>query len=125
MSPTKGGRPIMSTRKLEPSTWRSYFDWVSKHLPAMRARIDVVDTDLGDQIETEWLPIDGLSYDPYSRELVVTATDAHIEHHIPDPREIYVLEEVGLPSALEILDGEGRTQILRITPLRELPPPPG
>jgi hypothetical protein len=112
------------TRKLEPQTWRAYFDWMTRQLPSARAEIEVTGIDIGDQIEGDALSIDGLSYDPSSRELVITATADEIEHHIADPKEIYVLEELGQPSAIEILDGAGYKQIVHITPLLELPPPP-
>jgi hypothetical protein len=112
------------TRKLAPETWRTYFDWMTRHMPAVRAEIEVAGLDIGDQIEGHALAIDGLSYDPSSHELVITATDDQLEHHIADPQEIYVLEELGQPSAVEILDAEGHKQILHITPLVELPPPP-
>jgi len=114
----------MRTRKLEPSTWRAYFDWITSHFPAVRAEVEVEGLDLGDQVTTDPLVIDGLSYDPYNREVVVTATDVPLEHHIVDPRDIYVLEELGQPSAIEIVDADGHKQIVRITPLQELPPPP-
>src|SRR5262245_26488237 len=89
----------MTTRKLEPSNWRPYFDWLSRHFPSVRAEVDVESLALGDQIEADAVVIDGLSYDPYNREVVVTATDVHFEHHISDPQEIYVVEELGQPSA--------------------------
>lgn len=114
----------IQTRKLEPETWRAYFDWITRHLPSVRAEIEVEGVDLGDQIESDPLVIDGISYDPYNRELVVTATAAQLEHHIVEPREVYVLEELGQPSAVEIVDAEGHKQIVYITPLLELPPPP-
>lgn len=114
----------MQTRKLEPWTWTSYFDWFARHFPAMRAEVEIEDVDLGDQLASEPMVIDGLSYDPQNHEVVVTATDVPFEHHIVDPREIYVLEESGLPSAIEIVDAKGGKQIVHVTPLRELPPPP-
>lgn len=114
----------MQTRKLEPENWRAYFDWMTRHLPAVRAELEVNALELGNQIESEPLVIDGLSYDPYAREVVVTATSAQLEHHISDPKEIYVVEQAGQPTAFEIVDGEGQKQIVRLTPLHELPPPP-
>ena len=114
----------MRTRKLDPATWRSYFDWITRHLPAVRAEVEVAGLDLGDQVAAGPLVIDGFSYDPYNRELVVTATDVPLEHHIVDPRDVYVLEELGQPTAIEIVDADGHKQIVHITPLHELPPPP-
>ena len=114
----------MHTRKLEPATWTSYFDWIARHFPALRAEVEVEGLDVGNQLASEAVVIDGLSYDPYNREVVVTATEVPFEHHIVDPQEIYVLEEAGQPSAIEIVDVHGSKQIVYVTPLRELPPPP-
>jgi hypothetical protein len=111
------------TRKLEPDTWRPYLDWISRHF-SVRTEVEVDRSDVGDQILANPLVIDGLSYDPQNREVVVTATDAQFEHHISEPREIYVVEELGQPSVIEILDGEGYKQIVYVAQLAELPPPP-
>jgi hypothetical protein len=54
----------MTIRKLDRREWKSYFDRISKELEAEEAEIEVVSLGLGDQIEAEWLPLLGISYDP-------------------------------------------------------------
>ena len=98
------------TRKLEPQTWRAYFDWMTRQLPAVRAEIEVTGLDIGDQIEGGALTIDGLSYDPSNHELVVTATHDMLEHRTSRTRRKSTCwKRTASQSAVEILDGEGHS----------------
>ena len=54
----------MATRKLEKAQWRPFLDTVSKLLEAKQAEIEVASLRLGDQVEAEWLPLLGITYDP-------------------------------------------------------------
>jgi len=55
-------------KQLEKSQWRAYFDRMSKALVGKRARDKRSPRSrLGDQIEAEWLPLLGISYDPKGR----------------------------------------------------------
>ena len=85
----------MATYKLEPAVWQQYFDRVSKHLVASRAEIRVSGLDLGSQIAADDLPLEGMSYDPHDRELLISSHD--FEQHIV-AREIFVDEELGRPA---------------------------
>jgi hypothetical protein len=111
----------MTTRKLEPNTWQSYFDHVSRRLHASQVEIDVTGLDIGVQVAAERLTIDGLSYDPSEHAMVITAED--VEHRITEPQEIYVVEEVGLLRSVEIVDADGHKQIVLLTPVEALPAP--
>ncbi len=50
-------------RTLEKSEWHGYFDRVSRALLGKRAKIEVASLVLGDQIEAEWVPVLGITYD--------------------------------------------------------------
>lgn len=108
-------------KQLEKSQWRTYFDRVSKALPGKRAEVEVASLSLGDQIEAEWAPILGISYDPKDDEVVIIL-EGH-EHLIPKPREIY-LEEEGLELArVEVVDKDGTHQIVTLRDPLMLPAP--
>ena len=47
----------MAVQKVDKRDWRAFFDWLSQNLLGARAEIEVASLDLGDQIETEWLPL--------------------------------------------------------------------
>lgn len=111
----------MTTRKLEPSEWGSYFDYVSKHLPSTRVRISVGSEDIGAQLEAEDSNLIGITYDHGSATLEIATPG--LTHRIANPNEVYVREKEGLLSSLEVLDSEGRKQIVEIVPLTALPTP--
>ena len=50
-------------RTLKKSEWHGYFDRVSRALLGKRAKIEVASLVLGDQIEAEWVPVLGITYD--------------------------------------------------------------
>jgi hypothetical protein len=116
----------MATEKLEKTAWQPYLDHVSKQLApgSKRAEIEVASLQLGDQIEAEWVPLLGISYDPNDDlvEVLVEGLD-HLIHH---PAEIWVdAGPLGLVS-MEVID---KDQIRNIVKLRDplmLPyyPPP-
>jgi Family of unknown function (DUF5335) len=108
-------------RKLEKSVWQAYFDVMSKALVGKRAEIEVASLKLGDQIEAEWLPLLGITYDPKD-DLIEVALDGH-DHLINKPREVYVEDEqLGLAS-LEVIDAEDVRQIVILRDPLMLPPP--
>jgi hypothetical protein len=97
-------------KQLEKSQWRAYFDRMSKATVSKRAEIEIASLKLGDQIEAEWLPLLGISYDP--KDDVIGIALEGVDHLIPKPREVYV-EEQGLElSSLEVIDAEGGRQII-------------
>ena len=53
----------MAVQKIDKQHWRAFFDWLSHGLLGARAEIEVASLDLGDQIEAEWLPLLGITYD--------------------------------------------------------------
>src|SRR5262245_30881801 len=91
----------MATRKLDKSQWQTYFDRVSKLLEGKQAEIEVASLSLGDQVEAEWLPLFGITYDR-NDDLVEVELEG-LDHLINHPREIYVEDgPLGL-AALEIV----------------------
>ena len=110
----------MITRKLEPPTWKEYFDHASRKLAGGRAEIEVLGDDLGDQKQAA-IDLLGLTYDPHDRALTI-AGEA-LDHRISDPQEIYVEEELGDLCSMQVLDLEGHKQIIKLAAARTLSPP--
>jgi hypothetical protein len=111
----------MTARKLDKKQWKPFFDDISKVLGAKQAEIEVLSLDLGDQVEAEWLPLLGLTYDPKNDVLDVELEG--LDHMIPKPREIYVEDGgVGLAS-LAVVDAEGARQIVKLRDPVALPAP--
>jgi hypothetical protein len=111
----------MTIRKLEKDEWKPFFEGVSKVLGAKQAEIEVLSLDLGDQVEAEWLPLLGMTYDP--KDDVLDVELEGVDHIISKPREIYV-EDGGLGlSSLAVVDAEGARQIVKLRDPTALPAP--
>jgi hypothetical protein len=108
-------------KQLEKSQWRAYFDRMSKTLVGKRAEIEVASLKLGDQIEAQWLPLLGISYDP-KNDIIEIALEG-VDHLIHKPREIYVEQEGLELSSLEVIDAEGVRQIVVLRDPMMLPAP--
>jgi hypothetical protein len=86
-----------------------------------RAEIEVASLKLGDQIEAEWLPFFGISYDPKD-DVIALALEGH-DHLIHKPREICIEGEGLELSSLEIIDADGVRQIVVLRDPLMLPAP--
>jgi hypothetical protein len=107
----------MISRKLDKEEWKPLLDFLSKQLlEGKRAEIEVASLDLGDQVEAQWLPLVGIVYDHKDDiiEVALEDIDHHIDHIIYGPREIYLIEDASLFISLDIIDADGRHQIVRV-----------
>ena len=111
----------MTIQKLEKSQWHPFLDRLSQLLPAKQAEIEVASLDLGDQVEAEWLPLIGITYDP-KNDLVEVALES-VDHLIHKPRELYIDNGAGPLTRLEIVDADGVRQIVKLRDPLMLPPP--
>lgn len=110
----------MSIRQLQRSEWQAYCDRISKGLEGKRAQIEVAALPLGDQIAAKWVPIIGITYDPKDDILEVALEG--LDHIIHKPRSLAVDESGAGLASLEIVDGDGRKQIVRLQEPLMLPP---
>jgi hypothetical protein len=102
----------MATRKLDKMQWGSFFDGLSKVLEGKQAEIEVASLALGSQVQAEWLPLLGITYDP-NDDLVEMALGG-LDHMIRKPREIYVENGAGVLASVEIVDANGVKQIVKL-----------
>jgi hypothetical protein len=102
----------MATVKLDKGTWQTYFDRITKLLVGKQAEIEIAALNIGDQIEAEWLPLLGVSYDP--KDDLVEVLVEGLDHLIHNPREIFVDQvPTGLASML-VIDADDVQQIIRL-----------
>ena len=106
-------------RKLERAEWRPFLDRISKGIAGKQAEIEVASLDLGDQIEADWVPLIGLVYDP--KDDIVEVAVEGLDHLIHKPRELYVEEEGGELSSLEVFDADGTRSIIKLKDMLMLP----
>jgi hypothetical protein len=109
--------------KLDKSNWRVFLDRLSKELVGKQAEIEVASLALGAQIETEWMPLQGIAYDPKDDvlELILDGLD----HMIHKPREVWIDQGPLGVGSMEIIDAEGVRQIVKLRDPLLLPPSAG
>jgi hypothetical protein len=111
----------MPLTQLAKAQWQAYFDRISKALGAKRVQIEVTGLGLGDQIEADWIPLVGLSYDPKNDVLAVIAEG--LDHLIRHPKQIHIDQEVDWLLSLEAIDAEDIRHIILLKDPLSLPAP--
>lgn len=101
----------MTVRKLEKSEWSAFFNSVSKSLKDAEAEIEIASLKLGDQIQSTWLPLYGVVYDP--KDDIFEIALKGLDHLVQKPREVYIEEEAGKLVNVEIVDAANNHQIVR------------
>lgn len=74
-------------RTIPKENWQRFFDAFTKVVARRVTEIEVIALALGDQIEAEWVPLAGLSYDPHADTFYVFLEEAEA-HAIANPRDI-------------------------------------
>ncbi len=110
----------MALEKLDSAQWKDFFDRVSKELTGKLVEIEVEGLDLGDEIEAEWIPFTGVSYDPKDNVLSIFSNE--LEHMIHKPEEIWVDFGVDGLHSMEVVDKDGHKQIVVLKDELALPP---
>jgi len=111
----------MATREIAKEHLKDYFDHFSMIMPTELVEIEVAGLDLGDQIEAEWAPMTGISYDPKDDVVVVELEDGKVQHSIRAPAEVVVDEDDNGIHSISIRCGEGHLHVLRLKEPRLLP----
>jgi hypothetical protein len=111
----------MSVQQVDKSGWTIFFDTLTKTLVGKRAEIEVASLDIGDQIEAEWAPLIGITYD-HKDDLIEVALEG-IDHLIRAPKAVYVDYDVGGLIAVEIVDSDETSQIVKMKDPLALPAP--
>ena len=78
--------------------WSEFFNDFAKTHHGYEARIEILGRDFGDQEETAWLPLSGISYDPQGDHIIITLGGisgrypAHLTHMIDHPTQVAMHE---------------------------------
>lgn len=107
----------MVSTQLSNRQWQAYFDQIARLARSAQVYIEAAGLNIGAQVEADWLPLIGISYDP--RNAVLSVTTDRIEHLINHPREIKVQYAADGLHNLAVTDAEGIEQLIRLRePLR-------
>lgn len=111
----------MTTRAIERADWAGFCSAVSKVLEGSQVEIEVASLDLGDQIETEWTPWIGITYDPNDDIIDIALED--VDHIVSRPQELLAdVDDVSI-NALQITDADGTRHLVRVKDGLRLAPP--
>lgn len=112
----------MNFRQLPRAKWREFFDAMSEAMRGKLVEVEVAGLDLGDQIETEWVPMNGMAYEPNEDVLYVyTEPEDSVDHAIPHPRDVFVeLGPAGV-SQVVVVDADDHKQFVRLRAPLALP----
>jgi hypothetical protein len=84
---------IVTVRQLEKNDWHPHLARISKILEGKQAEIEVTSLALGSQVQSNWLQLLGLAYDPKD-DILEIALDG-LDHMIRKPSTIYIDEQPG------------------------------
>ena len=111
----------MSISKLEKSAWLPYFNGMSKVLDGKRAEIEIDALTIGSQIEAEWVPLLGISYDPHDD--IVDIILEGLDHRIYHPKELFIEQNAAELTSVEVVDGDDVHHIVKLRDPLMLPAP--
>jgi len=110
----------MAIMKIDKPDWQAYFDRMAKTLEGKSAEIDVEALEIGSLVEAEWVPLLGISYDPYDDVLAVVVEG--LDHMVRQPQSLFVDVELGQMSSMEVVGGDGYRHIVKLRDPLRLPP---
>lgn len=111
----------MAAEQIERTRRSAFFDNLTNTLLGKQAEIEVAALDLGDQIEAQWAPLIGITYD--ERDDLIEVALEQLDHLIRSPRAIFIDEGVGGIVAIAIDDSDGHRHIIRLKDPLALPAP--
>src|SRR4051794_18942982 len=102
---------MTTTRNLERTVWKPYFDHVSKLIEGENIDIEVESLHIGSQIAAESLPLFGITYDP--NDDLIAVMGEGLDHMIRKPREVFV-DTLGVNLlSMEVVDGDRVSHIVK------------
>lgn len=108
----------MPTREISRNEWVEFFNSFSRRHHGWLVTIEMLEPDLGDQIEVREMPLEGITGELNDRgndeiEIIASSgTGAHISHTITAPRHVWLKQtEEGADDTLEIESERGKALV--------------
>jgi hypothetical protein len=120
-----------TTQEIARVDWLAALEGLSQRLRGCATTIEIVGSDIGDQIEVEGAALQGLSFDPVGSEAgsilveLGDTPDDYMVHHVHRPRTVRVAELTQGETSIQIETESGETTLISLRPRTGLPPPPG
>jgi hypothetical protein len=110
-----------TTQEIGKDQWRTFLDQFTRENRGAHARLEVLDADIGYQVETENRPFDGVSADTKDGEDAVwislgSGSEGNLTHGIQKVTAIRVRPPVGESgAALQVVAQDGTTTLLELS----------
>jgi hypothetical protein len=105
------------TLEIPKEKWTEFFNDLSKRRFGWTTRIEILDEAVGDQILSEGLPFNGITFEAKSGsceiELMIgETTEQHQTHKIPNPFKVEYLDEGDFLGGVIEIEEENKTRTL-------------
>ena len=115
--------------RIAKEQWTEFFKDFAKTHNGYEACIEILGRDFGDQEETAWLPLSGISYDPHGDQIIITLGGissrypAHLTHMIDHPTQV-AMHETGeeAESAFMVVSPDATETLVHLRRQPQLPP---
>ena len=111
----------MSDDVIDKGQWEFFCDRLSRQLEGAQAEIEVASLNIGDQIQAEWVPLIGVSYDPKD-DIVAIAVEG-LDHIVREPGALSVQRDGPMVRSLAVESRAGERHIVKFREPLSLPAP--
>ena len=110
--------------EIKKEDWANFFESLSKRRYEWKTKVEVLNSELGDQVLTDGLPLNGVTVEINGERISIDIsvgenTDAHQTHNILNPvRVVFLAAEANHGDVIDIEEGDGtKTLITFIEPM--------
>jgi len=110
-----------TTQELAAERWAEYFDAIAPSLEGLLVTVEVMNDEIGDQVDVERLPLQTIGYDHKDDVLEIAVGGrtprypVMLGHLIARPQTIAIEESGQLaPNAILVTDAEGTRTLIRL-----------
>lgn len=109
----------MMTNEIQQNEWDKFFNTFSKEHAGWNTKVEILNSDIGAQVEAQGLPFGGITYESMKgvnriEIMVGQKPDEHISHTITNPSKIMLQTINETAEAIEFETDDGTKTILSL-----------
>ena len=101
----------MKDAPIDKKDWKDYFETLTDRISGEQILIEIVSDTIGDQIEANWIPFFGVTYD--HKDDIIDISAEHLNHMVRRPQAITVHHDNNHHAVIEIVNAEAEKHILK------------